>query len=170
MDFSEALNVKVGEIERPPLPPTGYYRWKVAKQPNAETTKDGNWDILEFSCAAQEALEGVDPQALQDFGGLKMVRLSNKFLFDKQPGGEHETAFQRTLFGVRQFLIEHLGVDASLNLKEAIAASIGKEFIAPLEIRLGKDKATGKDDPNQQFPNMGRTAPVTAPAGSQAAA
>lgn len=159
MDFAAALDVKVGEIERPPLPPTGYYRWKITKPASMTTTKDDAWEIVEFPSAAQEAMEGVDPQALQDFGGLKMIRLNHKFLFDKQEGGEHEASFARTLFGLRQFLIEHLGIDPDLSLKEAVAQAQGQEFIAPVEYRKGKDKATGQET-DDEFAQMGRTAPV----------
>jgi hypothetical protein len=153
MNFADALNTKVGEIERPPLIPSGTYRAVVKKVPVIDTIADGKWDVLDFTLQLVEAQEDVDQQDLASFGGLSNATMTrHRFMFNK----EDDAAFKRTLFNLKRFLAEHLGVEAGDNtpLKESLNASVNTQCLVFMKWRADKN------DPEVQYSEVGRTAPV----------
>ena len=153
MDFREALNVKINEIERPPLPPLGHYVFKVTKYEFGEVG-NGRFDTVDFRLQAVEAREDVDQEALSTAGGLKSVSLRHRFMFNKGETEEDKANFNRTLFNMKRFLSEHLGLGDSGGLKEAIDSSIGQQVLANVTYR------PDPNDPEIQYAEIGRTAPV----------
>ncbi len=153
MNFQESLNIKVGEIERPPLPPAGHYKFQVTKFVFDER---GDYDIVSFQTKATDYTDDVDFEALQSVGGLKSVNLRRDFMFPKGNSEEDDAAKKRTMFNLRRFLSEHLQIEGAddMPLKQAINESFGKGFPAHLQCR------PDKNDPEVKYAEIGRTAPI----------
>lgn len=159
MDFSEALNINTSEIEKPPLPPLGHYVFQVAKivLGSIESKKTGDkWDTVEFQLQGVDATQDVDPVSLEQFGGAKMVRVTNRFMFPKGDKPEDEANFKRTLFNCKRFLTEHLGMDVGddMPLKQAIDSSKGMQCVGSIQYR------PNPDNPEEIYAELGRTAPL----------
>lgn len=153
MNFAEALKVKAEAVERPPLAPKGHYIFKVTKR-SFDTIGNGKWDVVDFQLQGQEAKEDVDLDELSKFGGLKSVNLRHRFMFPKEESDEAQAQFKRTLFNLRRFLTEHLGLSAEGELRELIDQSIGNQCIANVQWRADQN------DPEVFYAEIGRTAPV----------
>jgi hypothetical protein len=107
MDFTQALNIKTDEVERPPVAPTGHYRWRITKYAFGEVG-NGRFDTVDFTMQAVEADEDVDPGDLQNVGGVAQVRTRNRFI---------------------------LGIAEGTDLKEAIDQSINCECLGNIQHR-----------------------------------
>lgn len=155
LNFKDALNTKVGDIERPPLPPIGTYVFQITKVPVIREQSGGDnqtWDVVDFNCIAVEAVN-VDDAELQEFGSLKNITQRVSFMFDK---GD-QTAFDTTMSRLRTFLEKHVKVaDESMSLSEALNASVNGRFLG--EVGWRPDKR----NPEVMFANIGKTAPVEA--------
>ena len=155
VDFTEALNVKVEDIERPPLAPIGYYTFKVSKPPVFDTVGQGRWEVVYFPLVATEASEDVDPDDLREVGGVSGVRVRKQFMFNKGDDDEAKAGAARTLSNLRTFLEKHLAMDISgMTLKEAIDSSVGEQCMGEVQHR------PNPEDPDNPFLDLGRTAPV----------
>ena len=149
MNFMDVANKKLNDVERPPLPPVGTYRWRVSKLPTQTTSKDGKWDILTFPIQALEALEDTD---MTDYNGeVSGIVDSIRFMFDK----EDEVAFGKTLFRLRNFFEKTLKCAADGDsIRESMNASVNQQFLAPL---------TWRADPNDaeiMYTQVGTPAPL----------
>lgn len=151
MKFSDALDRKMEEIKRPPNPPVGHYTWQVKKHPESDSFESKNtgktFDRLNFMMQAVEASDDVDPDDLNDFGNVQGFVTTKSFLFDN----EDEQAFERSMFNLKRFF-EHLGIDPSLSMSEALAASVGAQCLGELKHRLDPN------DPEIVYAELGRTA------------
>jgi hypothetical protein len=108
VNFTDALNTKMGDIERPPLLPVGTYVGIVSKIPAIEKIGDGKWDVIDFQLRIASAGEDVSQDDLKEFGGLNASTVvRHRFMFST----EDEAAQKRTLFNLKRFLTEHLKVD-----------------------------------------------------------
>lgn len=149
-NFGEILNKKATEVEKPPIPPQGTYRFTVTKVPEATESSSGEWDILNFQCQAVEPMDNVD---MDDYNGeVSGIRLRKSFLFNKND----EVEFQRTEYNLRTFLVNHLGLDEDLSLSELLNESKGAEFLGDVTWR--EDNREGMEGEFQA--DIGRTAPV----------
>jgi hypothetical protein len=154
MNFNDVLNKKSGEIERPPIIPVGTYRAVITKIPSIETTGDGKWDICDFQLKLLEAQEDVDQDDLKAYGGLGATSvIRHNFMFSK----EDEANFNRNLYNMKRFLLEHLQVEGNENtsLKELLDASVNHQCLAFIKWRADKN------DPEIQFAQVGKTAPIS---------
>jgi hypothetical protein len=156
MNFSEILNKKMDEIERPPLLPVGHYTAKIVKPPvlSDKSSDKGSWDILEFTLMPVAAGEDVDTDDLAKFGAFgpaSAQRLS--FMFNK----EDQLACDRTTFNLKNFLTEHCGItgDDKSSLKELLDQSVGAHCM--MFIRWEPDR----NNPEIQYARIARTAPVS---------
>lgn len=151
MKFTDALDRKTEEIQRPPNPPVGHYTWQVKKHPDTDQFESRNtgktFDRVSFQMACVEASDDVDPDDLSDYGNVAGFVTSKSFLFDNAD----ETAFERSMYNLKRFL-EHLGVDESLSVGEALAASVGAQCLGELKHR------PDPSDPEVIYAEMGRTA------------
>lgn len=152
MNFRETLNKKPEEISRPPLPPTGTYRFRVTKPPVInDQIADGAWTSASFPCQAVEALT-VDSDELEAFGSLSAINLRVQFMFPSDPA--EKANYERTEFAMRNFLFEHLGMHKSMTLGEAMDSSLAVEFLGTIEHRADKR------DPSISYAEIRKTAPV----------
>lgn len=151
MNFADALNVKSEEIERPPLMPVGTYRWIVEKIPSQDTIADGRYDVCDFTLKCMGAEDDVDEEDLAKFGDVTKVRRRLRFMFNK----EDEAEFGRSLFRLKQFLTETLGIEeGNKSLKEMLNESVNMPLKADIRWRADKN------DPEKQYDEIGRTAPI----------
>lgn len=156
MRFQDALDRKGEEIERPPLAPMGTYRWVVSKMPEMDTIANGRFDVVDFTLKCLEPSEDVDPDAIAEYaakaGAITSLVRRHRFLFNT----EDEGAFNKTLFRLKQFLAQHLGVEGidDISMKEALAESVNRHVLASIKWR---------PDPNDSeimYDEIDRTAPV----------
>lgn|SRR5690606_913639 len=151
VDFNALADKKLEDVERPPLLPMGHYRFKVEKMPEMDVNPDSEWYIIEFLCRAQEALDDVDPDSLQEFGAVTNGVLRKTFMCDR----EDEGAAKQMLYNVKRFLVDHLQcADESMSLKEGLAQSVGAEFTGQVVHKQDKN------DKELFHANLTRTAPV----------
>lgn len=155
LDFTEALDINTDDIERPPLPPIGHYTWQITDYALGEiNSNNGSWDTVDFTVQCIEAMEDVDPDKLEDAGGVASIRLRQRFMYPKGTTPEDELNKKRTLSRLKMFLVEHCGMESG-KLKTIIAESKGCTFLADIRHR------PNRDDPENPFAELGRTAPVS---------
>lgn len=151
VDFASIASKKVEEVERPPLPPVGTYRFRVMKIPTSTKSTDEQWEFLRFNCKVIEALDNVE---ISDYpGDVANIMLPKAFIFNS---GD-EAAFETTLFQLRQFCEKHLQcVEPGMSIAEMLNASVNAEFLG--DVRWSQDK---RDQSGETFnAEIGRTAPV----------
>lgn len=152
VNFADALKTKAGDIERPPLVPIGTYSAIVSKVPTIETIGDGKWDVLDFQMRLQSPGDDVDPEALKEYGGLGAQSvLRRRFMFNK----EDESAFKRTLFDLKRFMLDHLKIEGSdsSQLNELIDGSVNHSCLVFIGWR------PDKNDPEVVYAEIKKTAP-----------
>ena len=134
LNFADIANKKIDEIERPPLPPQGTYRWKILKLPDQTKSSDEKWEIVNFSVRAVEALEDVDMDGYK--GDINNILQSVRFMFNL----EDEAEFNKTLFRLRNFLEKHVKcAEPDMNIAQALNASVGQEFLGTIQWRQDKN-------------------------------
>lgn len=148
MNFNDVAKTKIADIERPPLPPQGTYRWAITKVPASTTSPDNKWDYCDFALRAMEALDAD----MSDYKGeVNGITMQLRFIFDKND----EVKFGQTMFRLRNFLENHAKcADDKMSLAEALNASVNAQFLAP--ITWNPDK----DDKTLFYANIGKTAPL----------
>ena len=126
--FTDLLDRRAEEIERPPLLPIGIYSAKVTK-PHAVaeiTGKDGTiYERIEFPCAIVAAIE-VDEQDLEDFGNVANQPFRRDWLMDTTEGEDAKRA--RTEFEIKTFLEALEVFSDGMTLGEGMAEAVGAEF------------------------------------------
>jgi hypothetical protein len=132
MNFMDALNTRVSEIEKPKLMPVGTYVWAVTKPHKESTSKDGKWFTIEFPVVPKmpyDVAEDVDADDLAAFGNLASAINSIRFMLDTT-GGEND--LEKFKYNLKRFLLDTLRVDSDEDstLKELLAKAVGAEFIA----------------------------------------
>ena len=149
LNFADVAAKPLAEIERPPLPPVGTYRWRITKRPEPSTTADGNWDILRVMCQVVEALDDVE---VEDYpGDLTKVVNNVTFMFDKND----EAAFEKTLYNAKRFFQDHVKcAGADDTIAQAIEQAMNGEFLGTVAWRADKN------DAELFHANIARTAPV----------
>lgn len=150
LNFKDVASKPIGEIERPPLPPVGTYRWRIEKLPTIdEDVGGGKWDVLRVNVRAVEALDDVD---MEDYKGEVTNILNNvSFMFNK----EDEAEFDKTLFNARRFFEQHVRcADEKESMTQAINQSVNGEFLGTIAWRQDKN------DSEVFHANIARTAPV----------
>lgn len=149
LNFADAAQKKVAEIERPPLPPVGTYRWSITKLPAVTTTNDGKWDILTVNIRAVEALDDVD---IESYSG-EVTNITNqvKFMFNK----EDEAEFEKSLFRARTFFEKHVRcAEEDDTIAQALNKSVNQQFLGTIAWQQDKN------DQEIFYANISRTAPL----------
>ncbi len=151
VDFASIASKKIEEVERPPLPPVGTYRFRVTKVPESNKSQDEQWEFLRFNCRAVEALDNVDTSDYK--GDIANIMLSKSFVFNS---GD-EAAFETTLFQLRTFCEKHLRcTEPGMTVAEMLNSSVNAEFLG--DVKWQQDK---RDQSGETFnAEIGRTAPV----------
>jgi len=151
VDFKSIASKKITDIEKPPLPPVGTYRWTITKIPEVrEVSSDkGSWDAVEYQLKALEAMDNVDMDGYK--GGIASITSRISFMFDKNDPAN----FAKTEYRHKVFLEKHVGcATADMSLSEAMNASVGGQFLA--DLRWDPDKS----NPGEYNANIAKTAPV----------
>lgn len=149
MNFASIANKKIEDVERPPLPPVGTYRWKILKLPEQSKSSDEKWEIVNFAVRAVEALDDVDATAYP--GKIDGIMQSVRFMFN----AEDEAEFEKSLFRLRTFLEKHVKcADEGMTIAQALNASVGQEFLGTIAWRQDKN------DEETFHANISRTAPL----------
>lgn len=149
LNFADVASKKVEDVERPPLPPVGEYRFRVTKVPEQAKSKDEAWEFVTFQVQAQEALDSVEMDGYN--GEVTGIRLRHAFIFNTLD----EVEFEKTLFNLRKFLEDHLKcAEPGMSIAEALNNSVNQEFIGTVRWRQDKN------DPETFNADIGRTAPV----------
>lgn len=133
MNFLDALNTKVSDIEKPKLLPIGTYVWAMNKPHKESTSKDGKWATVEIPCVPKfpyADAEDVDADDLEVYGDLKSGVNSIRFMVDTTSEGPVE--MEKFLYNLRRFLLDTLQVegDEDSTIKELLAKAVGAEFVA----------------------------------------
>lgn len=149
-NFGDILTKSAEKIERPPLPPKGTYVLVVNKAPTKTDRK--NFEVLDFQMKAVRPTEDVDLDELKAYGSPNNILVRKSFLFNT----EDEAAFKQTEFNLRNFLVEHLGLDASLTIKELMGMSVNKQCLGVIDYR------PNEDNPEIVYTDLKRTAPLEA--------
>lgn len=149
LNFADVANKKIADVEKPPLPPVGTYRWSITKLPAQTTSNDDKWDFLTFQCRALEAMDDVDMEGYQ--GEVTNIILPLKFMFNK----EDEAEFEKSLYRVRTFLEKHVKcADEGDSISQALNSSVNGQFLGA--VVWNQDK----NDQENFFANLVRTAPI----------
>lgn len=149
LNFADVASQKMSEVERPPLPPVGTYRWSITKLPSSTTSGDGKWDILTVPCRALEAMDDVD---MSDYSG-EVTNITNqiKFMFNK----EDEAEFEKSLYRVRTFFERHVRcAEETDTIGQALNKSVNQQFLGSIAWQQDKN------DPEVFYANIARTAPL----------
>lgn len=152
MRFSDALDRKLEEVKRPPNLPVGHYIWQVAKHPEVDEFdgRDGaKFERITFQITCVAAHDDVDTDELAEYGNVQGAQNRKTFLFTNNP--DEKANFDRSMFNLKRFL-EHCGVDQSMSLGEALAASVNAQFLGELTHR------PDPKDPEIIYSEVGKTA------------
>ncbi len=126
--FTELLDRKAEDIERPPLLPIGIYSAKVSK-PHAVSElkgKDGTtYERVEFPCAIVAPIE-VDEQDLEDYGSVANAPFRVDWLLNTAED-EHAKR-EMTLFRIKTFLEASGAMSDGDELGIGMANAVGAEF------------------------------------------
>lgn len=130
VNFADALDVDVNDVERPPNLPQGTYIWAVAKVPEISTTKSGEWDVVEFQIKPVSAESDVDPDELEAFGSLASGVNRISFMAPTDPSKEADR--KKTLYRIKKFLVDVLRVEGGegATLKQLMAGCVNHQFLA----------------------------------------
>lgn len=154
MKFTDALDRKAEEINRPPVLPKGHYTFQITKEPEIEdfeSTKTGDtFDRVTFAMAAVEASDDVDEDELNAFGNVQGQQLRKTFLFNTTDGKDAD--FDRSMFNLKRFLCEHGGLDEGMTLEELLASCPGVQMLGEVNHR------PDPNDPEIIYAEIGRTA------------
>ncbi len=154
MKFSDALDRKLEDIKRPPNPPVGHYVWQINKHPDIDefTSRAGDdFEKITFQIACAEPGEDVDTDELAEYGNVVGYRSKKEFLFADSEADQAN--FDRSMFNLRRFL-GHCGLEEGLSLTEALAASVGTQFLGELT------HSPDPDDTEVIYARVGTTAEV----------
>lgn len=145
MNFMDALNTKVGQIEKPKTVPIGTYLWKVVKPHKERQISKGEWNVVDIPVcpfAVDELANDVDPDDLESYGALSQAGNQISFMFPTDTAKSAD--FEKTLYALRKFLLDVLRVDGDdeSTIKELLAKSVGCEFKAQASYRhdSGRDE------------------------------
>ena len=142
VDMTAILGKRLEDIKDPPQLAPGTYLFRVDgwRKPD-RLTQAGNPQI-EFACAALQALDGVDPSMME---GVELpTNINYNFIIT-----------EKSLYRLRDFLKNTLGIPATDSLEDALNESPGRVFRGNVTHRAGQGTAAGRF-----FPNISETFPA----------
>src|SRR5690606_2254992 len=153
MNFLDALDTKVEDVERPPLLPIGTYEWQVMMAPTFDTIANGDYDVCDFTLQCVAATADVNPEELAQFLLSKQTQ-RRRFMFDQNDAVRLEQAMSH----LRVFLEQHLQIDAppGTTMKELLSLAVGYRCLGHIRWR------PNKDDPQIQYAEIDKTMPLAA--------
>ena len=154
MKFTDALDRKLEDIQRPANLPAGHYIWTITKHPEIDefTSKAGDpFSRITFLVQCVAPTEDVDPDEIEEFGTVAGALCRKVFLFNESES--EKQGFERNMFQLRNFL-GHCGIDESLPVNESLAATVGTQFIGMLNFR------PDQTDPEIIYTEVGKTTAI----------
>lgn len=154
MRFSEALNRRAEEIQRPSNLPLGHYILSV-KKVDQSTVSDGKWEVVEFQTTVVSASDDVDPDQLEEFGKVAGEPLRKRFMFPTDPA--EARSFELSMVNLKRMLVNlNIGFtdDGDMTLGEALASAVGAQFLGECIHR------PDKQNPENIYTEIGKTAPL----------
>ena len=152
LNFNDIANQKIEDVKPVPLPPVGTYRWVITKLPETREFQgqDGTpYQSLEWPVQAVAATDDVDVDAYP--GKITDIRQRHSYMFNRND----EVAFAQMQNQVKRFCVDILKcADESMTLAEAINATKGQQFLAPITW------APDKKEPEIIRAQLGRPAPL----------
>lgn len=155
MNFAEALNKKIDDIEPVKVPPNGHYIWQVTGVPKFDEIKSpkGEWSTVNIPVRAVEPTDDVDADELAAYGKVNSITNRLSFMFDKND----DNNFLVTENRLKNFLWNHIKVSSEgdgMSMKEALNACVNQRFVG--ELRVAPDA----NNPEVLRVNLGTTAPL----------
>lgn len=154
--FSDSLDRKAEEIQRPPTLPVGHYVFQVKEAPEIEefeSAKTGDtFERVQYLLTCIEASDDVDPDELNDYGNVQGATLRKTFLFNVSEGKEADYA--RSEFNLKRFLVEHCGCSEDQTIAELLNDAVGNQVMAEVTHR------PDPNDPEVVYAEIGRTTAV----------
>lgn len=142
LSFDQIADQTYDDIKAPPLPPVGEYIFMIMKPPETTelSTDKFTGQRLAFQLKTVSAMDTVDPEALQEYGDLKNMRMQHAFILDTTD----KTAFETTVANIKRFLGDHVKCFApGMSLKEALSASVNQVFMGTVQWRPDKRDESG---------------------------
>jgi len=140
MRFSEMLDRKAEEIQRPPLLPVGIYRvqWtQPAEQDSIDSSKTGKtYDRLTFVGQVVEAVE-VDENELAEFGNVQGTRVRHNYLFSTAEEDANATELRLTF--LKEFLMDLGAFEDGMTLSEGLGNAVGTTCLVEIGHRIDGD-------------------------------
>ncbi len=136
--FSDLLDRKAEDIERPPLLPIGIYSARITKPHSISEIKGKAdpsklYERLEFPCAIADAIE-VDEEDLEAFGTVTNTPLQGiNWLLDTDE--EEINKREMTLFRIKTFLVGCGAMNDEDELGTGLANAVGCEFAVEIAHR-----------------------------------
>ena len=153
VNFQDALDTKIGDIERPPLVPQGTYTVAVAKVPTYTAVgKDDQYQCIDFVLKIIAATDDVDEEDLANYGDVTKSSVRKRDMFDT----EDKNRFAQSMFSTRRFLQDHLGVEGNDDtpIKKLLADCVNHQCLATITWR------PDNRDPEIMYLEVKGTAPV----------
>jgi hypothetical protein len=156
MNFTDSLDRRLEDVKRPPVLPVGHYVCAVFKHPDLEdfeSKKTGvTFDRVTFTMSVLSPHDDVDPDELAAFGNVSGGKLRHTYLFSRDE--DDKANYDRSMYNLKRFLSEHLGLGDDMALNEALAASVGAQCL--VEVKHRADPL----NPEIVYDEAGRTAPL----------
>lgn len=106
-NFASVLDRPSSEVERPKPLPVGTYVWAILGLPKRDKSTKKGTEYVAFKVKALAARDDVDPEALEEYGGLKEVTRDLTFYTTEKSG-----------YRLKEFLTETLEIDLETGTKD----------------------------------------------------
>lgn len=153
-DFAGILNRQSGEVERPKPLPIGQYVWKLKGMPEFDKSNVKGTPYAEFTCIPIQALDTVDPDALEE----ALTRKSGKKQLSDMVQKLTFYLTDDSLFRLKEFAINDLQVATEEEVADKSLAALIE--MMPNGTFIGTIKHVPSKDGKGVYANIGDTAPV----------
>jgi hypothetical protein len=135
--FQDILNKPANQIEKPTPIPMGTYLFLVDGQPKFDKSPKQQTDFVEFQCRVLQPGQDVDVAAIQEFeskfGPINGRQMRLSFFDAWKLANKDGTGF-----------LDHLGVDTTKALGEAISEAPGRQFYGTVTHKPSINQSTGE--------------------------
>ena len=129
VNFADALDTNVSDVEAAPMLPVGTYIWEVQKDYETRAAGD-DWEVISWLVRCVSAEDDVDEDELADFGDPAGEIARVEFMSPTTSGKEGDRGRQNTLNQIKNFLTNALQLPEEGSMGEMMAAAKGNQFLA----------------------------------------
>lgn len=148
-NFNNILDRQAGDVERPKPLPIGPYVWKIKGLPEHGESNTKKTPYVEFTCIPLQAMEDVDPDALEESLNRKSGKKMLADMVQKLTFYKTEDAIWR----LKEFLTDTLKLDDA-NGEKTLTALVDE---APNCEFIGEIRHTPTKDGKGVFASIGTT-------------